>query len=197
MTGSDQFTAELLLLAQQGDRSALGQLLEQQRGWLRQMANGLLDPRLRGRLDASDLVQQTCLSVHKQIGEFDGRDPAQFVAWLRQIHEHNVQNAIREHLHTGRRAAGKDRPLANVDVPDSAAETPSRQLVRDESAMRVSDVLDRLPADEREAVRLRYVEGRSLADSADAMRMSRDALIWLIKRGLQRARTEFKSDSLS
>jgi DNA-directed RNA polymerase specialized sigma24 family protein len=46
-------------------------------------------------------------------------------------------------------------------------------------------------------VRLRYVEGRSLADSADAMQVSRDALIWLIKCGLQRARKELKSDSLS
>jgi RNA polymerase sigma-70 factor, ECF subfamily len=195
LTGPVRTTSELLLLAQQGDRSALGELLDQQRGWLRQVADGLLDPRIRGRLDASDLIQQTCLSVHKQIREFQGREPAQFVAWLRQIHEHNVQNANREQLHAGRRAAGRDRPLTNVDIADVNAETPSRRLARDEDALHLNEVLDRLPPDEREALRLRYVEGRSLADSADAMQISRDALIWLIKRGLRQARRESESSS--
>ena len=195
MTGRDQHRTELLQRAQQGDAAALGQLLEHHRAELRKIADRLLDARIRGRVDASDLVQQTCLSVHKQIRDFDGRDPAQFVAWVRQIHEHNVQNAIRQHLHAGKRAAGRDRPLDGLDVADADAVSPSQRLTRGEDTVRLHEILDRLPPDEREALQLRYVEGRSLAESAEAMQITRDALIWLLKRGLQHARRELKSIS--
>jgi RNA polymerase sigma-70 factor (ECF subfamily) len=190
----DALTADLLARAQAGDRAALGRLLEQQRGWLRRIADDLLDPRVRGRLDASDVIQQTCLSVHRQIAHFDGHDPAQFVAWLRQIHEHNVQNANREQLHAARRHAGKDHPLTDIDIADRIAETPSRRLSREEEASRLKAVLDTLPADEREALRLRYVDQQSLENSAAAMGLTRDALLWLIKRGLRRAREQLESD---
>jgi RNA polymerase sigma-70 factor, ECF subfamily len=193
VTGHDQLSNELLRRAQCGDADALGQLLEYQRAELRQHADRLLDARIRARVDASDLVQQTCLSVHKQIRDFAGSDPAQFVAWVRQIHEHNVQNAIREHLHADRRAAGRDRSLREVDVADAEAATPSQRLTREEDSRRLREILDRLPPREREALRLRYVEGRSLAESADAMQITRDALLWLLKRGLQHARRESKS----
>jgi len=194
MAGPTDDTLRLLLRARDGDAAALGQLLDQQRGHLHELASRLLDNRIRHRVDASDLVQQTCLSVHKKIAEFDGSNPAQFVAWLRQIHEHNIQNAVRDQLHAGRRAAGQDRPLANDDIVDAGAESPSRRMSRQEDASRLCEVLDNLPADEREALRLRYVEGLSLADSAAALGLTRDALLWLIKRGLRRAREQLKPD---
>jgi RNA polymerase sigma-70 factor, ECF subfamily len=194
MAGPIDDTLRLLLQAQRGDPDALGQLLDRQRTHLHELASRLLDDRIRGRLDASDLVQQTCLSAYKKIAEFEGSEPAQFVAWLRQIHEHNIQNANRDQLHAGRRAATQDRPLTDVDVVDAATETPSRRLSLREDASRLNEVLDMLPADEREALRLRYVEGRSLEDSAAAMGLTRDALLWLIKRGLRRAREQMKPD---
>ena len=92
----DAVIRELLKRARAGDQAALGELLEKYRGHLRHLAENLLDDRAAGRLDASDLVQQTCLSVHKQIADFDGQDAAQFAAWLRQIHERNVRNAVHE-----------------------------------------------------------------------------------------------------
>jgi RNA polymerase sigma-70 factor (ECF subfamily) len=184
----DEYNRELLLRSQQGDREALGELLEQQREWLHRLAGGLLDVRLRGRLDASDLVQQTCLSVHKQIHQFEGADPAQSAAWLRQIHEHNVRNANREQLQAARRDAGKDQPLAGFEVAATSAETPSQMVSREEEASRLVSVLDRLPPDEREALRLRYIEGLTLNDSAAALQLSREALIWRIQCGLRTAR---------
>ena len=93
---SDAVNRELIERARGGDQVALGELLEKYRRYLWGLADRMLDDRAAARIDASDVVQQTCLSVHKQITEFDGHDDAQFAAWLRQIHERNIRNAARE-----------------------------------------------------------------------------------------------------
>jgi RNA polymerase sigma-70 factor (ECF subfamily) len=140
------------------------------------------------RLDASDLVQQTCLSVHKQILEFEGCEPAQFVAWLRQVHERNIRNAVRDQLHTGRRAASREQLFTGADHAPAADTSPSLRAIRGEEAVRLARVLEQLPPDEREALRLRYLEGRSLAETAETMQITRDALVWLMKRGMKKIR---------
>lgn len=182
---SDAVIRELLERAQAGDQAALGELLEKYRGHLRHLAENLLDDRAAGRLDASDLVQQTCLSVHKQIAEFDGKDAAQFAAWLRQIHERNVLNAVRDQLHAGKRDIGREERLADRDVHAAGQATPSQQVVRNEESERLARAILQLPDDEQEALRRRYLEGQSLAEVAAAMGLTKDGLVWLMKRGMK------------
>jgi RNA polymerase sigma-70 factor (ECF subfamily) len=182
---NDDVLADLLQRAVRGDSAALGRLLDGHRDYLRGLAERLLDSRLDARLDASDLVQQTCLSVHKKIAEFDGHEPAQFVAWLRQVHERNIQNAVRDQQ-ADKRAAEREVRLGDVDPRDPLQATPSQRVIRGEESDRLARALDQLPRDEREALRLRYLEGRTLAQVADEMGLTRDALVWLMKRGMKR-----------
>ena len=182
---SDAVIRELLLRARAGDQAALGELLEKYRGHLRHLAENLLDDRAAGRLDASDLVQQTCLSVHKQIAEFDGKDAAQFAAWLRQIHERNVRNAVRDQLHAGKRDISREERLADRDVHAAGQATPSQQFVRNEESERLARAILQLPEDEQEALRRRYLEGQSLVEVAAAMGLTKDGLVWLMKRGMR------------
>ena len=65
MTTPDSEIAVLIPRAQAGDVSALGRLLDLHRDYLRGVAVQQLAPQLNGRIDGSDIVQQTCLSVHK------------------------------------------------------------------------------------------------------------------------------------
>jgi RNA polymerase sigma-70 factor, ECF subfamily len=182
---SDAVISELLRRARAGDRAALGELLENFRGHLRYLAQDLLDDRAAARLDASDLVQQTCLSVHKQIADFQGQDPAQFVAWLRQIHERNIRNAVRDQLHAGKRAVEREERLADRDVHAVGQSSPSQRVVRNEESERLARAIAQLPADEAEALRRRFLEGQSLAEVAREMRMTKDALVWLMRRAMK------------
>jgi RNA polymerase sigma-70 factor (ECF subfamily) len=109
MNTTDLHIATLVHRAREGDAEALGELLEKHRPYLRLLAERQLDPRLEARVDASDIVQQTCLSVHRAIREFTGDDPAQFLAWLRQIHERNIRNAFRDHIRLQKRSATRER----------------------------------------------------------------------------------------
>lgn len=192
MNDADVVSADLLRRARAGDAGALGALLNDHRDYLRRLANRQLDSRLNARLDASDLVQQTCLSVHKRIEEFDGHDLPQFLAWLRQVHEHNVQNAIRDQLHAAKRQAGREEPLGDRD-PERSQATPSQLASRDEEAARMQAAVERLPADEQQALRLRYLEGRTLEDVSREMELTKDAVVWLIKRGMKQVRKSLES----
>src|SRR5260221_5453684 len=73
---------ELLAQAKQGDQLALGQLLELHRAYLKVLAERQLDRRLEARIDASDLIQQTCLSVFASFTQFAGQSEGEFAAWI-------------------------------------------------------------------------------------------------------------------
>jgi RNA polymerase sigma-70 factor (ECF subfamily) len=175
---------ELIDRARGGDPAALGELLQNYRGYLWGLADRMLDDRAAARLDASDIVQQTCLSVHKQITEFEGQDPAQFAAWLRQIHERNIRNAARNELHAGKRAIDREKRVSDGDVHAARQATASQQVVRSEESARLTRAIALLPPDEQEALRRRYLDGESMVEIAAAMGLTKDALIWLMKRAM-------------
>jgi RNA polymerase sigma-70 factor (ECF subfamily) len=191
---SDAISRQLLARARAGDREALGELLENNRDYLRNVADRLLDDRMGRRIDASDLVQQTCLSVHKQIGEFVGQDAAQFAAWLRQIHERNIRNAVRDQLHTEKRAINREEHLPDGDVHAIRQTTPSQHVVRREESAVLAKAIAQLVEDEREALRRRYLEGQSVAEIAAAMGLSKDALARLFKRAMKNVKRQLRDD---
>ncbi|MDB4733044.1 ECF-type sigma factor [Planctomicrobium sp.] len=82
---------QLIVLAKNGDEDALGKLLDQHRDQLRRLAESELSQKLSKRVDASDVVQQTYLSVCKKVEQFQGENIEEFVAWVFQIHRHNIK----------------------------------------------------------------------------------------------------------
>jgi RNA polymerase sigma-70 factor (ECF subfamily) len=166
---------------------ALDLLLSGQRDQLRALADQALPARLKARIDASDIVQQTCLSAFRRIGEFHGSSPAQFAAWLQQIQQHNLQNAIRDQLQTQKRGDGREGALPDA-VGDARADTPSQQAMRREAAEALSRALEQLPDEERQALRLRYLEGLTLVQVCERLDLTKDAAVWLLQKGLKHLR---------
>ena len=70
--------------------------LERFRSYLVLLARLKLDRKLRGKLDASDVVQQTLLEAHEALESFQGDGLAALAAWLRQILARNLANAVRD-----------------------------------------------------------------------------------------------------
>jgi RNA polymerase sigma-70 factor, ECF subfamily len=191
---SEAVSRELLARARSGDREALGELLEQNRDYLRHLADRLLDDRVGRRIDASDVVQQTCLSVHKQIGEFVGNDAAQFGAWLRQIHERNIRNAVRDQLHAEKRAVSREEHLPEPDFHAARQTTPSQHVARREDSVRLAQAIGQLVPDEQEALRRRYLDGQSVTEIASAMGLSKDSLARVFKRAMKNVKRHLRDD---
>src|SRR5262245_54469672 len=72
----------LLEQARQGDREALGRLLETQRAALRRLAERQLHGPITVRVDASDIIQQTFLEAHRSFPQFAGGDSRELAGWL-------------------------------------------------------------------------------------------------------------------
>src|SRR5271165_6082520 len=80
-------------MARDGDES--DPHLEVFRNYLELLARTRLDPRLRGKLDPTDLVQQTLLRAVAARDRFRGNH-ARRVAWLRTILAHVMIDAVRK-----------------------------------------------------------------------------------------------------
>jgi RNA polymerase sigma-70 factor (ECF subfamily) len=88
---------------------AHGRLLEKFRAYLHLLARLRLDPRLRGKLDPSDVVQQTLLEAYAKRGQFRGGTEAEWLAWLRQALAHNLADALRAFGQARRDLGGSDK----------------------------------------------------------------------------------------
>ena len=94
-------------------------LLEPFRQYLTVLATVHLDPRLRGKLDAADVVQQTLLRAHAALPTFRAVEPAAVAAWLRKILASELADTVK-HFHRDRRAIGRERSI-EADLDRSAS----------------------------------------------------------------------------
>jgi RNA polymerase sigma-70 factor (ECF subfamily) len=196
MSDSETELERLLELAQNGDRDARGRLLDHFRPQLCEWARRRIEGKIRVRVDESDIVQQSCLSALRDFDRFEGADVAEFAAWLRRIHDQNVRDVVRDHAVYQKRAVSKEADdhravqAARADQP-----SPSRQAMQGEQEAKIARALEALPEGQREAVRLRHLEGCSLAEIAQRLGRTEAATAGLLKRGLANLRRKLKDES--
>lgn len=190
--------------ARAGSDAALGPLLDLYRNYLRLLARLEIGRRLQGKLDASDLVQETFLEAHRHFARFQGTSEPQLVCWLRQILAAKVANLLRHYLGTQQRDIRLERELAaeldnssrllGADLIASLS-SPSQQAVRREQAVLLANALERLPDDYREVIVLRHLEGETFPRIAERMGRSVDSVQKLWLRALARLRRTFGESS--
>ena len=170
--------------------------LERHRDYLRVLARLQLGRSLRGKLDPSDLVQQTLLKAHQAIDQFRGNSPAELNAWLRRILARTLASAVRDHGR-GRRDLALERSLER-SIEESSARleawlaaeqsSPSQRAERNEQALLLVKALAALPEAQREALLLKHCQGWSLAEIGKHLDRTPTAVASLLQRGLRQLR---------
>src|SRR5207244_112442 len=97
-------TEDLLRQARDGDARAVEALLARHRAYLRQFVALRLDPRVRARVDPSDVVQDAQLEAVRRLHAYLEKRPMPFRLWLRQLAHDRLLNVYRHHATTARRA---------------------------------------------------------------------------------------------
>jgi RNA polymerase sigma-70 factor (ECF subfamily) len=167
--------------------------VEDYREYLHLLARLQIDPRLRGKVDPSDVVQQTLIKAHQHRDQFRGQSAAEQAGWLRRILVNTLVDAARKFG----RELDREMPLEQ-QVHDSSARleaflaadqsTPSEAAVRQEQLLRVAGALARLPEDQRTAIELHHLRDQAVADIAVTMDRTEASVAGLLRRGLKRLR---------
>src|SRR5262245_55760872 len=170
--------------------------LERFRRYLEVLAQVQIDPRLRGKIDASGVVQQTLLEAYRALAQTEGWDDEQRLAWLRRILANNLTDEVRKATAQGRDAR-RERSL-EADLEQSSAclegwlvadqSSPSLHVQRHEQALRLADALAQLPEAQREALILQHWHGWTLAEIGRHLGRTPAAVAGLLHRGLERLR---------
>ena len=168
-------TERLLRQASAGDQRAFGELFARYRPYLHQVIAVRLDPKLRPRVDPSDVVQETQLEVLRRLGEFLQRRPMPFRLWLRETACECLLKLREHHVDVAKRTLKREIPLPEHSSLLLAqrllakGSTPSQHFARRETARRVNQALVQLPEADREVLLMRTFEGLSYEEVGCAL----------------------------
>ncbi len=152
--------------------------------------------RLRGKVDASDIVQQTILKAHARRDQFRGATEAEWLGWLRAILANTLAMMARE-FNTVARDTLRERSL-EAELSQSSARlerllvadqsSPSAGAVRREERLLLAEALGQLPHDQAVVIELHHLQGLAVAEVAAQLGRTRPAVVGLLFRGLKRLR---------
>src|SRR4051812_16177618 len=160
---------ELMAKARAGETDALGELCALYRNYLRMIVRTGLGPRLRERVELSDVVQEALVEVVRQFPQFTGQNEAALVGWLRRLVGQKLADLGRYHSRAKRSTGGAAVPLdapwephaANdsspaggrlLDVLALSQTSPSEAASRRELIVLLADALADLPPAEAEVL---------------------------------------------
>lgn len=191
---------ELLSEARRSGSVGLGQLLQLYGNYLKLLASTQIDEKLRARFSPSDVVQDTFFEAHRDFGQFRGQSEAEFLAWLRQILVNNLARIVEKNVLAAKRdvrrevsiqeiGASLGRSTARLEAVLADQEgSPSSNAHRHERAIILADILAELPADYRQVIVLRHLEGLPFGEVAGRMDRSTGAVRMLWLRAVARLR---------
>jgi RNA polymerase sigma-70 factor (ECF subfamily) len=195
---------DLLTKARDGDDAARDRLFEKCRSYVGLVARAQVESWMRAKVDASDLVQQTLLEVHRGFDGFRGQTEAEWLGWLRMILKNNAADFVRRYHGTAKRQARREVPIrvANRDGsgdfvrdPSDPGESPSQVVMRREREMEVADAVSLLPADYQEVIMLRNLQRLPFDEVARRMGRSRPATQMLWMRALRKLEETLQAQS--
>ena len=159
---------QLLARVQAGDDDAFVELFARYRGRLKQLLQFRMDPRLRGREDASDVLQEVYIDAHQRLHHYLKKPELSFYVWLRQVTTQRLIDIHRRHLKAEMRdvkqevsinrfaAAATSASMASLLVARLAS--PSQLVMRAEMIALVEMALEQMDPIDREILALRHFE---------------------------------------
>jgi RNA polymerase sigma-70 factor, ECF subfamily len=178
--GENELDLELVKRVQSGDKTAFDVLVLK----YQHRIGAVIGRFVHDYAESQDIAQETFIRAYRALNNFRG--DAQFYTWLYRI----AVNTAKNHLVSMKRRP----PTSDVDAEDAEhfdgayrmhdSDTPEHELLREEIARTVSEVVAELPEELRQAVTLREMEGLSYEEISETM----DCPIGTVRSRIFRAR---------
>jgi RNA polymerase sigma-70 factor (ECF subfamily) len=188
-----------LARAAAGDDKAWGQLLCAHQQRLERVVQFRMDRRLRGRIDAADIVQDVFVeaSAHREKYFRESPPLPPLFLWLRGVVHNKLLEVHRRHLGTCMRDAKRELPLGAPRSSDATSAAlwaqltagmtrPSVAAARAEVHTRLAQALDEMDPIDREMLALRHFEQLTNAEAAQVLGIQERAASKRYLRALQR-----------
>jgi RNA polymerase sigma-70 factor, ECF subfamily len=188
---------DVMRRAKAGDEPALAALFTRYRDRLKRMVRLRLDRRLSGRVDASDVLQEAYLEVHKRFREWAGNQELPFFLWLRLVTGQKLTDCHRHHLGAQMRDAGQEVSLYRGAMPQASSASLAAHLlgrmtsaaqaaIRAEHKVIVQEALNSMDALDREVLVLRHFEHLTNDETALVLGLKKSAANQRYIRALKR-----------
>lgn len=172
---------QLVAAWQKGDRSAFDLLFERHHARIYSVALGIL----RNEAEAEDVVQDTFIKAYRRIDQFRG--DAAFQTWLISIAVNSARDRIR------RRSV---RRVLSLEILHPAVllralgvgNDPGTAMAEKEQRQSLWDAVDELPLRLRLPIILRYQQGLSCGEIAEALDLSLSTIYTQLSEGRQQLR---------
>lgn len=191
-------TDRLLLAYSQGNKAVITDLLGRFRPYMRSIIDSQLDDRMRGRLDASDLIQEAQIEVARRMDDYVQRRPMPFRNWLQRTVRQRVAIAWRHHRGAKRRSLDREVSLEQQksDILGKArpVESPSHLVENQELTESVRRAMTQLAKVDREIILLRNFDFLSNTEAAKSLGITEQAANKRYSRALQRLAPLLASD---
>ncbi len=182
-----------------GDHDALAELFSEHRDRLWRMINFRLDPRLHGRVDADDILQEAWLAAVQRIDHFLADATRSTFVWFRLIASQTLIDLHRRHLGTQKRNAALEFSIHRGWSSDSTSSalsfhllghltSPSQAALREELSNQLQASLQTMNEIDREVLALRHFEQLSNKETAQILGISDQASSDRYMRALARLR---------
>jgi RNA polymerase sigma factor (sigma-70 family) len=148
-------------------------------------------------IDPADAVQEASLDCFRRLNDLAARDDDEARRWILTILRHCLINLItalraakrggKVHFETPWQAEGVTTLLADLAMHER---TPSQSAMRHEVAARLRLAIAALSPDHARVIEMRYLKGRTIAETAKSMQRSEGAVLMLCSRALSALRTQ-------
>lgn len=184
-------TFDLIRRIEAGDQEAFSPLFLRYRRRLSVIVYYKLGPGLSPFVSVRDILQDTCLRAFRDFRQFRYSGPGSFLRWLSRIADHVVVDQARYANRDKRRHGAQLRfkSEGNPNGPEPVdSRSPDRDLDEREGIRELVRDLDRLPEDYRRVLVLVKIHGLSIAEVAEQIGRSPNAVSILLSRAVGRFR---------
>jgi RNA polymerase sigma-70 factor (ECF subfamily) len=196
---NSETTCRMLEQAAAGDAAGWDAVVRRFHDRLRRMVAVRLDPRLQGRFDPSDVLQETYLDALGRLPEYLREPKLPFFLWIRYLTGHYLGRIHRDHLGRQMRDPGREVSLYQGAMPEASSAAlaaqllgkesrPSELAMRAERMLRLQEALNRMDPIDREVLSLRHFEHLTRAETAQVLMLSEAAAAKRYLRALERLR---------